>query len=65
MLPMWSNIEMRLKSCGPNTTLIVIKYKESGVFEISVDDDIKLQFFLLGYQTAENKHKKIENFENV
>ena len=61
MLPMWSNIEMRLKSCGLNTTLVVIKYKESGVFEISVDDDIKLQFFLLGYQTAENKHKNVEN----
>jgi len=56
MLPMWANIEMKLKSHGSNTTLVVIKYKESAVFEINVDGDGKLKLFLLGYQTAEIKN---------
>jgi len=55
-LPMWANIEMKLKSHGSNTTLVVIKYKESAVFEINVDGDGKLKLFLLGYQTAEIKN---------
>jgi predicted acylesterase/phospholipase RssA len=55
MLPMWANIEVKLKTYSSNTTLVVIKYKERAVFEINVDDGGKLQLFLLGYQTAENK----------
>jgi len=60
MLPMWANIEAKLKTYGQNTTLVVIKYKERAVFEINVDDDGKLQLFLLGYQTAENKSADVK-----
>lgn len=61
MLPMWANIEAKLKTFSWNTTLVVIKYKERAVFEINVNNCGKLQFFLLGYQTAENKSSGAKN----
>jgi predicted acylesterase/phospholipase RssA len=68
LLPVTTNNNLRLTSCGSNVTLIKIKY-DVDIFEVSISEDKKMDMFTIGYQTAEYKDKAeymfVEGIDNM